>query len=208
MRYLCKINKWLIGVLGFVQLGCAGPVIQSFEITPQVLCPGESAIASWDARSKTRMTFLKEPEAAASTKCAARGKEAFLFRLIAEGESGQDEKHVEVVQLRPNGAEPIVFSTNRLENDQVVASGVKNPELWAEHVRIASLASCDSRDIQVRHAGRTATLPANGTRSDALAGTPLTGEWELRSVLSSDELRNPAVRPKQLEILADFTCAK
>lgn len=154
------------------------------------------------------MTLLAEPEPARKDNCQATGKEAFILTLSAGRGSEEDEKQVELVQLRSNGAEPIVFSTNRLEGDDVIASGMKNPELWAEHVLVVSLTSCDHRSIQVRHAGRTAMLPAAGTASQGLAGTPLAGAWELRSTLSSDELRNPAIRPKQLEILANFTCIR
>jgi hypothetical protein len=154
------------------------------------------------------MTLLSEPTPAPKDSCQATGKETFLLTLTASRGNEEDEKEVEVVQLRSSGAEPIVFSTNRLEGDEVVASGAKNPELWAEHVQVVSVTSCDHRSIQVRHAGRSAMLPAGGTLSEAFAGTPLTGGWELRSRLTSDELRNPAGRPKQLEILTNFACVR
>jgi hypothetical protein len=51
-------------------------------------------------------------------------------------------------------------------------------------------------------------LPAGGAPSEALAGTPLAGEWELRSVLTSDEQTNSTLRPKVLEILATFACTQ
>jgi hypothetical protein len=189
LKYRSTLNSGLVVAIMILFVGCAGPAVESFRITPRVLCEGESAVANWDVRGEASMTFLLEPEPA------------------ADG-SKEDEKQVELVQLHPVGAEPIVFGTNRMEGDQVVASGEKNPELWTERVQVASLAACDNRSIQVRHAGRAAMLPTGGAPSEALAGTPLAGEWELRSVLTSDEQHNPTLRPKELEILATFACTQ
>jgi hypothetical protein len=44
--------------------------------------------------------------------------------------------------------------------------------------------------------------------SDALAGTPISGLWELRSPLSAEEQSNPSLRPKELKVLATLRCRK
>ncbi len=208
LKYRSTLKSGSVVAIMSLLVGCVGPAVESFRITPRVLCEGESAVANWDVRGKASMTFLVEPEPAGKQTCRASGKETFMFRLAAASGRKEDEKQVELVQLHPVGAEPIVFGTNRMEGDQVVASGEKNPELWTERVQVASLAACDNRNIQVRHGGRAAMLPAGGAPSGELAGTPLAGEWELRSVLTSDEQRNSTLRPKELEILATFACTQ
>jgi len=207
VKFRCKLKSTSAGALAFLRLGWAGAAVRRFQITPQVLCEGESARASWDVHGKPVMTFQAEP-IPNENHCTPRGKEAFVFTLVAQKSGTHAERQIEVLQLHPGGTEPIVFSTSRLQGSEVVASGEKNPALWPGRVHIESVAACDSRAIQVRHAGRAALLAASGAPSDALAGTPVTGEWELRSPLTPQEQRDPALRPKELEIIATFSCTR
>ncbi len=140
--------------------------------------------------------------------CGQREREAFGFDLVAEKHGKEVAKQIEVIQLRDGSSEPVIFPTSRLEGAEVVASGDKNRALWTDHVRVETVASCQERAIQVEHSGKIALLAANGSPSDALAGTALTGSWELRSSLSPAEQANPRLRPKQLEILATLRCEK
>lgn len=82
-------------------------------------------------------------------------------------------KQVEVVHLGDGSSEPVIFPTSRLEGSEVLASG-ENP-LWTDRVRVETLANCQNRAIQVEYSGKTVLLIANGSHSDALAGTVLTG---------------------------------
>lgn len=204
----CKGMTVLLSACIFFELGCAGPSIDRFQIEPQVLCDGQRAALSWDASGEPAMAFSLEPAPTGGSDCTARGRETFAFTLVARRRGKEAERKVEVVQLHESGAEPIAIRTSRLEGSDVVASGEKNPALWTQRVQIATVAACQNRAIQVQHAGKTVLLPAKGIPSDALAGTPLAGSWELRSPLSSDEQTNPGHRPKALEVLATFRCEK
>src|SRR5215471_20849467 len=73
----CKLKSSLFGAAVFLLLGCARPAVESFQITPQVLCEGESAVANWDVRGNASMTFLAEPERAGKQTRKASGKQAF-----------------------------------------------------------------------------------------------------------------------------------
>lgn len=189
------------------QVGCA-PTIRSFTITPQVICAGESAIIRWDASGDTQLTVAPEPPPASMADCAMRGRSTSAYTLIARRNGKDVRSELEVLELQDGGAEPIALSTNAVEGQAVVASGVKNNELWSNRVSIASVAVCDRREIQVKHADRVATLPASGAPSDAFDGMPLAGQWELRSPMSNDEQNYPKMRPKELAILATFRCQK
>jgi hypothetical protein len=200
-----KVKIALLGVF-FSVAGCAGPSISRFQITPLALCERETAVAKWDVQGEPTISFSLEPPPKDESHCSAKGRETFTFTLAAE-KSGKDaEEQIEVVQVRDGASEPIAFQTSRLEGFEVVASGEKNPSLWTDRVRIESLNACQNRAIQVEHSGKSVFLSADGKPSDALAGTELTGMWELRSPLKPDEQTTPNLRPAQLEILATLRC--
>jgi hypothetical protein len=195
-----------VGIL--LELGCAGPSIQRFGAEPQVLCEGESANISWDASGELAIAFSSEPALGRKSDCSAAGRDTFEFALVARKRGQEAVRKTEVVQLRESAAEPIDISTTRLDGTDIVAAGEKNPALWTNRVRIATLAVCQHRAIKVLHAGKAVLLPADGTPLDAFSGEELAGSWELRSPLSADEQTHPALRPKDLEVLATIRCTK
>jgi hypothetical protein len=188
--------------------GCAGPSINRFDVTPQVLCGNQSAVATWNVNGAPAINFSVEPAPLASGRCEASDRETFAFDLVVQKQGKEASKQVEVVRIADGSAEPVVFPTSRLEGSDVVANGEKNPALWTGSVRIGTLASCQKRPIEVEHSGKTVLLTADGSPSDALAGAELTGTWELRSPLDPQEQANPRLRPKQLEIMATLRCVK
>ncbi len=206
MELCCKAKVALLGAGVFFELGCAGPSINRFEIEPQILCEGQNAVVRWETSGEPALAFSLEPGHNGGSNCTTKGRETFAFTLVAR-KHGQDQvRKVEVVQLHEGGTEPIALRTSSIEGADVVASGEKNTALWSERVQIVTLAACQGRVIRVQHAGMTVLLPATGTPSDALRGTGLAGLWELRSPLSSEEQKNPGIRPKELEVLATLSC--
>lgn len=188
--------------------GCAGPSITRFDVRPQVLCGNQSAVATWDVSGEPAINFSVEPVPLASGRCSAAGRETFAVDLMVQKHGKEAGKQVEVVRIADGSAEPVIFPTSRLEGSDVVAGGEKNPTLWTSIVRVETLASCQNRPIEVEHSGKTVLLGTDGSPSNALAGTELTGTWELRSPLNLQEQANPRLRPKQLEIVATLRCQK
>ncbi len=188
--------------------GCSSPSINRFEVTPQVLCEGEKAVVSWEARGETGMAVQEEPVEEGAHDCVASGRDTFAFTLVAHKGSEEVERRVEVVQLHVNSTEPIAMHTNAIEGTEVVASGDKNPALWDGRVEVAAVGACQNRTVSVLHAGKTATVERGKELSDALAGTPISGLWKLRSPLSAEEQSNPSLRPKELKVLATLRCRK
>lgn len=189
-------------------VGCAGPSISRFEITPQVLCEGEKAVVSWEAHGKTGMTVQEEASEEGAHDCVASGRDTFAFTLVAQSGSEERESRVEVVQLHAHATEPIAMHTNAIEGTDVVASGDKNPALWDSRVEVAAIGACQNRTVIVQHAGKTATIEQGKEMSGALAGTLVSGLWELRSPLSAEEQSDPSLRPKELKVLATLRCGK
>jgi hypothetical protein len=185
---------------------CLSPSIYRFEVTPQVLCEGEKAVVSWEARGETGMAVQEETAEKGAHDCVPSGRDVFAFTLVAHRGSEERERRVEVVQLHLDFTEPIAIHTNSIEGTEVVASGDKNSALWDSRVEVAAIGSCQNRTVSVQHAGKTATVEQGKGLSDALAGTPVSGTWELRSPLSAEEQSDPSLRPKELKVLATLRC--
>jgi hypothetical protein len=197
-----------IAVLALACAGCWGPSISRFDVTPPVLCGGEKAVVTWDARGETALAIQEEPSEGAASDCLASGQETFALTLTSHSQSNEVERRVELVQLHANATEPIALRANAVEGTNVVATGEKNPGLWESRVEVATIASCQNRPITVEHAGKSAVIVPGNEPSDALSGTPLSGAWELRSTLTDPEVKTPSLRPKELIVLATLRCRK
>jgi len=197
-----------IAVLVLTWTGCSSPSISRFDVTPPVLCEGEKAVVTWDAKGETALAVQEEPSAIAGSGCVGSGRETLAFTLAARSGSDEVERRVEFVQLQANATEPIVLRTTAVEGTDVVASGEKNPALWDSRVEVATISACQSRSIAVQHDGKSVVIVPGKEPSDALVGTPLSGAWELRSRLTDEELKTPSVRPKQLTVMATLRCRK
>jgi hypothetical protein len=62
--------------------------------------------------------------------------------------------------------------------------------------------------VSVQHAGKTATVEQGKKCQGTLAGTLVSGLWELRSPLSAEEQSKPNLGPKELKVLATLRCRK
>ena len=187
-------------------LGCGGPRIRLFEASPHVVCEGEKAVVRWDADGELALALEAEPALDGDGSCASSGRDTILLTLVARRKGEEAERKVEVVQLHGSATEPVVLRTNVLEGTDVVARDDKNVALWGDRVEVVAVAACRGRAVQVRHAGKVASLAADGTPSAALSGTVLGGPWELRSPLTMEEQKNPSRRPNQLEVVATIRC--
>lgn len=152
------------------------------------------------------MTVEFESPTVVAGSCAARGESVVKLTAVASRCDREDSKWVEVVGIGPDAAEPVALGTSTIAGNDVVAQGKKDPKTWDSSVEIATIASCANRRIQATHAGKTVTLPADGSSSSDLAGLPIGGDWELRTPMSAAERTNPTLRPKKLTVLATIRC--
>jgi hypothetical protein len=196
--------------LSSATLACAicacGPKIVRFEAIPPVVCGQHPAVLRWDARGELAIAVSEEPRAPGDDGCASTGRNVLSIVLVARKGAEEQQRPVEVVQLHPDATEPVALRTTAVDGHDVLASGEKNLELWGSEVEIATLAACGHRAIEIRHAGKVIQLPSTGTASVALAGAPLGGQWEMRSPLTRDEFATPALRPKELKVVATLRC--
>ena len=142
-----------ISVLIFACAGCSNPSISRFDVTPPVLCDGEKAIVTWDAKGETALAVQEEASEVGASNCVASGQQTLALTLAAHSGSDEVERRVELVELQPNATEPIALRTNAIEATEVVASGDKNPALWHKSVEVATISACQNRPITVQHDG-------------------------------------------------------
>ena len=197
-----------ISVLIFACAGCSNPSISRFDVTPPVLCDGEKAIVTWDAKGETALAVQEEASEVGASNCVASGQQTLALTLAAHSSSDEVERRAELVELQPNATEPIALRTNAIKATEVVASGDKNPALWHKSVEVATISACQNRPITVQHDGKSAIVAPGNEPSGALAGTPLSGRWELRSTLTDAEMKTPSLRPKELTVMATLRCRK
>jgi hypothetical protein len=179
-------------VLIFAWTGCSNPSISRFEVKPPVLCDGEKAIVTWDAKGETALAVQEEAPEVGASNCVASGQQILALTLAAHSGSDEVERRAELVELQSNATEPITLRTNAIEATEVVAIGDKNPVLWHKSVEVATISACQNRLITIRHGGKSAIVAPGNEPSDALAGTPLSGTWELQSTLTDAEMKTQA----------------
>lgn len=160
----------------------------------------------WDAQGKLAMTVEPAPSPPGGDACASTGQEVLKLFLIAGKGEDRDRKDLQIAFLRPDAREPVKLDTNAMDGTDIVARGEKNLKLWKRGISIGTVSACDHRALVVSHAGKQAALAADGTPSPALEGTPLGGQWELRSALTATEQRVPSARPKRLALVATLRC--
>jgi hypothetical protein len=129
------------------------------------------------------------------------------FTLVVAKGGKEAVQHLDVLQYADSTLTDVVFPTS-LVGDMLVASGEKNPARWQETFVVQTVASGSGRMLEVRHGTRSVELDASGVPSDALAGLPVQGHWEIRSRLSGAERTTPGARPDRLRVGVVLICQR
>jgi hypothetical protein len=186
--------------------GCC-PEIEHFDATPHRICPGGSATVSWNVRGDA--TLSASPARAATGAVDASGRRSFVlaqtttFTLAVKGLEEFREQEVQV--FAGADEEEDVGGQAECHGNELVATAKLPPGDWDDLARVATVREnqfAALRPLTVVHAGRTATL-TGAAPSAALAGTKVSGDWEIRSPLSPGEGCNP---PPALELTVRVEC--
>ena len=195
----------LVGAL--LAPGCAsGPHVTRFDASARVLCPADRAVLTWSSGGEPAMTFTVEPAPDQDPACGRAGLEVFALTLVARKGVDEAPRTVELAQVGPRAAEPVALATTRIEGQELVAAGEKDAALWGGRLEVVSVMACGGEALEVRHEGRTVAVPAGPGGSTAFQGSGLGGRWELRRPLTSAERATPALRPRELKVLASLRC--
>jgi len=189
------MKRVLAAIILLVGASC-GPKVRSFVISPRNVCRGGESTVFLDVRGTPRL-LVRHGRAEDSPD------EPDTVTLVLKVLRGRDSvtQLQDILEFPPRFNHTVAVEAVSEGND-VVGRDTANPGLWPAAFVVQSVRSPSGRQIIVRHADRSATLPADGSPSDALRGTALAGEWELRSPVGSGEA------PDRLRLSATVNCVQ
>ncbi len=200
----------VIAVVG--SMAACMPKIAAFQADPQQLCMGQSTTLSWQVRGEARLSA--QPPLAGVGAVDSVGSRLFapvettLFTMTATHQGQEAFAKQEVVVRAMESQQPIVLRTRPVPPDGLVAVETLPPADWDELLRIDTIAGQSPRPLRIVHEGRDVLLPADGSVSDQLRGTKVSGRWEIHAeLLPGEVIGDPAhAPPDRLRLLAHLSC--
>jgi hypothetical protein len=122
------------------------------------------------------------------------------FRLVAVRGKRESPRTIEV-PVRPDTAGDQVGFPAVLHEDTLIAAGIYGANRWGGDYSILTVADTGNRVIEVTHANISRVLHRGDPPDDSLKGTPVSGYWILRTLLTPEDKANRGQIPKALNIL-------
>jgi len=192
--------------------GACSPKIVAFNAAPVRLCSGQSVQLTWEVSGTAELAA--DPTVAGVGAVDSTGSRAFTpaqtttFRLTATKRGKEAFAEQEVAVLSPASERPLVINTEPDGTTHVVARETLPAADWDDIARVDTVVNRSDRPLTVTHDGREVVLPAADDSSDALRGTPVSGEWQVRAALKPGEVMgdpsNPP--PDRLRLLVRISC--
>ena len=204
-------------LLSFSLVSC-GPSIHSFQVDQQTITAADSIKVNWEVSGKPTLV-IHENEVGGSAPGGNGGsiqvgngggsaieKEGAIhakyleLTLVAQKNGKEARQFIQVIVLPPASVDTVVFPVGSLHGDTLLAAGEKNISRWGDHFRLGSVASASGRPLLVTHGGKTVVL--DGQHSDTVIFRDMTnsGSWEIRSLLTDAEKRDPTTTPATLRL--------
>ena len=108
------------------------------------------------------------------------------FKLVAT-KYNKDSTRVIQVAVRPDSVGDEVGFPTQLHGDTLVAVGPDNARRWGNNFYVLSVLPDTGRVLEVVHAGITRELHPGDPPDHHFTGTPITGDWTIRSLLTTAE---------------------
>lgn len=210
MKNIHSISYILI-LLFFVS-SCA-PKILSFNAIPRNICAGQETTISWKVRGVGLLTA--DTTTNNTGPVPDQGSAGFaptkntVFTITAM-RSGKDPAYAEqeVLVFKSGEQRKLVFMTEPLGTNRLVATKTLKAEVWNDVLRIDTISGLSDRPLHLVHEGKEATLSADGTETGAFKGSRLSGKWDIYTDLIAGEvIGEPAnAPPDRLRILVTLKC--
>jgi hypothetical protein len=206
-NYKSKLLSVKFLLLIFLCYSCS-PRIRSFSVTPLIITSKDSVQVNWSVNGKSTLLFHENILPKNSNPLAGDSTlKYFEFTLVAQKHGKERKQMIQVTVLPDRSTNDIIFKTY-LKGDTLVASGEKNIQKWGNLFEIITVASGSERALLVFHNGKTVKLNNSTTPSTELAGTPLEGYWEFRSLLTDMEKKDLTKAPETLRIICTIQYKK
>ncbi|MEP6746904.1 MAG: hypothetical protein ABJB86_04210 [Bacteroidota bacterium] len=172
------------------------PLVHLYTVQPMTITADDSVFVSWSVRGKATLLTHTIP---ASVDPDNPQPETREYTLVV-AKKGKEIKRTVIVDVRDlHSADDIVFTTLR-KGDTLLAEGEKDIKKWGNHFLLQSVMTGSDRDLAVSHAGKMATLNADGSPSMVFNGVPNSGKWEIRCLLTAAEKQDSSRIPGKLRI--------
>ncbi len=220
-RYpLLSISFLLLFPLFFIS---CGPAIHSFQVDQQTITAADSIKANWDVSGKPTLLIHEnnvsnEENAAGGIQVAGGGNgqgqagtihSKFMeLTLVAQKNGKEKRQFIQVIVLPRESMDTIVFPITALHGDTLIAAGEKNKARWGDHFALTSVTSASGRPLLVSHGGKIAVLDGQKPDTITFRGMANSGPWEIRSLQTDAEKRDPATTPAALRLLTNLLYQK
>lgn len=186
-----------------VGAGCA-PHICQFAVMPHHICPGTAVTASWDADGHAALTTDPPLGAQPATKPTYIPSTDTTFTLTVTRwphtpQVSQTAVTVFGAAQPGEGAEDEIPFELQCADRSLKGISDRPLDGWDAHLTVTTVASDESRALQVEHEGRADTLTPGHPTTDVFGGTHLVGQWYVSTpLLSGERCGDPTAPPPDL----------
>lgn len=210
MKHIRLIPYLLI--LCIVLTSCK-PKVELFDVTPNRICEGQEVTVNWKVKGKGLLNA--NPAINNTGPVASQGSAGFspindtVFKITAM-RNGKDQAYAEaeVLVFENLDQKKLVFKTEPFKNSRLLASGVLNPEVWDDVIKIDTITNLSDRQILIVHDNKEANLLSQNISTELFRGTKLSGKWEIfTDLLPGEIIGDPSnAPPDRLGILVTLIC--
>lgn len=193
----------LFFLLSFLFLSC-GPSIHSFRVDQPTITAMDSVKVNWKVSGKPTLLIHENDRTGGEDNYP----KYLELTLVAQKNGKEARQFIQVIVLPTESVDTIVFVVAGLHGDTLLAAGEKNITRWGDHFRLGAVASASGRSLLVTHGGRTVLLEGQNPDTVGFRGMPNSGPWEIRSLLTDAEKRDPAIAPATLRLRTNLLYQK
>lgn len=170
------------------------PRIYQFKATPPTSTGQDSVRLDWQIRGKASVLFSQKRIAQLPNDSI----NILEFKLVAHKAGIDSFRTILVPVVSDMSIDQVVFRADSLSGDTLVAAGIKDTLNW-EHFVIEKLSAASPRNLTITHAGITALL-ADSAWSTAWQGLPYSGNWVIKSALTTAEKKDHHLIPNRVAL--------
>jgi hypothetical protein len=186
-----RILVFILPVVLLFSYGCK-PVIYEFHVTPRVIGPDDSVRVTWKVSGSPTLS-VQDQHIGTDT----------IYRKVTltVRKAGKKTYRDSVVTVFYDGTINQVGFQTVLHSDTLIAAGMKNTARWGNDFVVSTVDNPYHRKISIIHSGKSVYLNALSKGETTLNGTPVSGNWEIRTLLTPAEKADPHIDPLKLSIL-------
>jgi hypothetical protein len=197
-------------LLVIVASGCA-PKITQFDVAPTHVCEGTPSLVTWAITGTPELTTDPAIQPLPGQPLRFQVTEDTVFTLRAKRwpeKPDVSQSEVRFHRTPPPVREPIVVKLT-CEDSNLVGTLPRPATEWDPKIRLETVASDGSRDVDVDHERHHATLTVEAPSTDAFRGAPMAGDWKVTTPLRPYEhCGDPtSAPPSRIILTTQFVCA-